>query len=106
MNEMQTIHKQKHFGPKGEEMKHKDHANWAHLRRAFWIHIFLDVERELEFFEGFDWRSTTKLAKRLRAFTNSWISDIGSCAFGIDTFCLVACNLKQFGQVCQTPPQK
>ena len=91
-------------------MKHMDHANYAHLRRAFWIHIFLDVERELELFEGFDWRSTPELAKRLRAFTNSWISVIGSCAFGIGTFCLVACllacNLKQFGQVCLAPPQK
>ena len=90
--------------PKREEMKHRDHAKKAHLRQAFWINMFLDVERELEFLEGFDWRSTLELAKRLRAFTNSWISVIGSCAFCPNTFwlvtCLLACNLKQFGRAC------
>ena len=103
--------------PKSEEMKHRDHATQAHLRWAFcikkkekrwafWIHVFLDVERELEFLEELDWRSTLELAKRLSAFTNSWISVIGSYAFGTNTVCLVACNLKQFGWVYLAPAQK
>ena len=102
--------KAKNMVIKDFDMKRKDYVRKIQLDWAFCIHNFLDATLVLELLFRFEWWAIPTLVQRFKAFTNSSISSIGSCAWGTSTFCLVAslaaCNLKQFGQVCPAFPQK
>ena len=78
-------------------MKHKDCGRKTQFDWAFYIQIFLDASRALELLFTWEWLPTPGLEKMFRAFTNSPISTIGSCAWGTGTFGLfdhlAACNL-------------